>query len=172
MAVNDLCSVSGILKLLQSVLIFITLLVHRHGDNGYYLFFATTGLKLGNKDPNIDYENLGNSTLVSFMIINLVLILGYVLDGPEAIHASLLEPVWNLLGACMFVASGAVTIITWQNEKMVDTSAGMTETEFYRNVTAALAMAGLCITVGALYLVDFIFGWVTRSRETDEYKNP
>ena len=25
----------------------------RHGDNGYYLFFATTGLKLGNKDPNI-----------------------------------------------------------------------------------------------------------------------
>ncbi len=27
--------------------------VSRHGDNGYYLFFATTGLKLSNTDINI-----------------------------------------------------------------------------------------------------------------------
>ncbi len=27
--------------------------VFRHGDNGYYLFFATTGLKLSNNDVNL-----------------------------------------------------------------------------------------------------------------------
>lgn len=34
-------SMSGILKILESVLVFVTLLIHRHGDNGKYIFFAT-----------------------------------------------------------------------------------------------------------------------------------
>jgi hypothetical protein len=38
-----------------------------------------------------DVENLGNSTLVSFMVINLVLLLGYFMDGREAIQATILE---------------------------------------------------------------------------------
>jgi hypothetical protein len=172
MAVNDLCSLSGILKLLQTLLIFITLIIHRHGDNGYYLFFSTTSLKLSNSDPNLDAENLGNSTLVSFMIINIVIIIGYILDGREAIQSSILEPICNLLGAFMFVGTGAVTILTWQDEQMVDTSAGMTETEFYRNVTAALAMAGLSIIIGILYLIDALASYVMGRRATDEYKNP
>jgi hypothetical protein len=28
-------------------------ILFRHGDNGYYLFFATTGLKLDHTDPNL-----------------------------------------------------------------------------------------------------------------------
>ena len=44
----------------------------RHGDNGNYLFFSTTALKLSNTDTNIDVENLGNSTLVTFMIITMI----------------------------------------------------------------------------------------------------
>ena len=63
----------------------------RHGDHGSYLFFATTGLKLSNTDPNIDFENVGNSTLVTYMIISCVLILGYVIDGREYIQESILE---------------------------------------------------------------------------------
>merc|ERR1711988_1833333 len=62
-------SFSGWLKLLELIFTFITLIIHRHGDYGNYLFFATTALKLGNTDPNIDMENLGNSTLVTFTIM-------------------------------------------------------------------------------------------------------
>jgi hypothetical protein len=39
----------------------------------------------------LDVENLGNSTLVSFMVINLVLLLGYFMDGREAIQSTILE---------------------------------------------------------------------------------
>ena len=66
-------------------------LFFRHGDNGHYLFFSTTALKLSNTDNNIDVENLGNSTLVTFMIIPLILIIGYVIDGKEFIQESILE---------------------------------------------------------------------------------
>ena len=64
---------------------------NRHGDNGNYLYFATTGLKLNYQDENIDVENLGNSTLVTFMVITLVLLVGYIIDGVEAIQDSILE---------------------------------------------------------------------------------
>ena len=63
----------------------------RHGDHGNYLFFATTGLKLANTDTNVDFENLGNSTLVTYIVISSVLILGYVIDGREYIQESILE---------------------------------------------------------------------------------
>ena len=63
----------------------------RHGDNGNYLFFSTTALKLSNTDTNIDAENLGNSTLVTFLVINIVLIIGYIIDGTEYIQQSILE---------------------------------------------------------------------------------
>lgn len=63
----------------------------RHGDNGNYLYFATTGLKLNYQDENIDVENLGNSTLVTFMVITLVLLVGYIIDGVEVIQDSILE---------------------------------------------------------------------------------
>jgi len=164
MVVSDLFSVAGVLKILETVFIFIALLLHRHGDNGEYIFFSTTGLKLESNDPNIDAENLGNSTLVTFMVINIALILTYILDGMENIHTTILEPLWNFLGACMFAGSGAVAIITWQGAQEVDTSSGMTETEFSRNVSAALAMAGICIFVGALYLVDTVVAFVNRRR--------
>ena len=63
----------------------------RHGDNGHYLYFATTGLKLNYQDENIDAENLGNSTLVTFMVITCVLLVGYVIDGVDIIQSTILE---------------------------------------------------------------------------------
>ena len=68
-----------------------TIVQCRHGDNGNYLYFATTGLKLNYQDENIDVENLGNSTLVTFMVITLVLLVGYIIDGVEIIQDSILE---------------------------------------------------------------------------------
>ena len=75
---SDLFSLSGIVKILELICVFITLLIHRHGDNGDYVFFATTQNKLQNSDENIDAENLGNSALVTFMVITLVLVIGKI----------------------------------------------------------------------------------------------
>ena len=38
---GDAFHFSGILKIVEIVLLFITIIIHRHGDNGRYLFFAT-----------------------------------------------------------------------------------------------------------------------------------
>eukprot|EP00092_Neocalanus_flemingeri_P036376 GFUD01039604.1.p1 GENE.GFUD01039604.1~~GFUD01039604.1.p1 ORF type:complete len:198 (+),score=11.02 GFUD01039604.1:67-594(+) len=163
-------SFSGWLKLSEMVLIFITLIIHRHGDNGNYLYFATTATKLGYDDPNIDAENLGNSTLVTFLIISIVLIIGYVIDGREYIQQSILEPIWNLLGAIMFTASGAMAIITWKDEQMLkaSSSTSLTEYEYHRNISAALAMGAMCIIIGLIYMVDLGVSWYNRGKITQE----
>ena len=38
---GDALSCGGILKIIESLLLFVTIIIHRHGDNGRYLFFAT-----------------------------------------------------------------------------------------------------------------------------------
>ena len=146
---------------------------NRHGDNGNYLYFATTGLKLNYQDENIDVENLGNSTLVTFMVITLVLLVGYIIDGVEVIQDSILEvnnmksrhlnqflsqPIWTLLGCLMFLASGIMVILTWSSEDYVSTSSSATELEYTRNSRAAMGLGALCIITSLIYLTDFI--WV------------
>ena len=38
---GDALSCAGILKIIEFLLLFVTIIIHRHGDNGRYLFFAT-----------------------------------------------------------------------------------------------------------------------------------
>ena len=38
---GDALSCAGILKIIETLLLFVTIIIHRHGDNGRYLFFAT-----------------------------------------------------------------------------------------------------------------------------------
>merc|ERR1712236_177538 len=161
-------SFSGWLKVLELVLTFITLIIHRHGDNGHYLYFSTTATKLGYDDPNIDAENLGNSTLVTFMIISTVLIIGYVIDGREYIQQSILEPIWNLLGAFMFCGSGSLAIITWKDEPALKISSSLTEMEYHRNINSALAMGSMCIIIGLIYIVDLFVSWINRGKIMQE----
>ena len=40
---GDAFHFSGILKIIEIVFLFITIIIHRYGDNGTYLFFATAG---------------------------------------------------------------------------------------------------------------------------------
>merc|ERR1711963_827622 len=159
-------SFSGWLKLLELIFSFLTLIIHRHGDYGNYLFFATTGLKLSNNDPNIDMENLGNSTLVSFTLISCILIIAYVIDGREYIQGSILEPVWNLIGTFMFMASGVCAIITWNSEERIKRSgaSSLSETEYNRNVDTGLAMGSMCIIISLVYAVDTLWSYIVRNR--------
>jgi len=159
---NVFGTLSGWLKMSEAVTIFISLILHRHGDNGNYLYFATTGLKLNYQDENIDVENLGNSTLVTFMVITLVLLVGYIIDGVEVIQDSILEPIWTLLGCLMFLASGIMVILTWSTEDYVSTSSSATELEYTRNSRAAMGLGALCIITSLIYLTDFI--WVMCQR--------
>ncbi len=43
---GEALSVSGILKVLETILLFTTVIIHRHGDNGKYLFFGTTAVQM------------------------------------------------------------------------------------------------------------------------------
>jgi len=158
-------SYAGWLKIVELVFTFITLLLHRHGDHGHYLFFSTTALKLSNTDSNIDMENLGNSTLVTFTIIPLILIIGYIIDGREFIQQSILEPLWSLIGSFMFIGSGACAIMTWQNEIMPKTSsAALSEREYHRNIDAALSMGAMCIIIGLVYMCDTVVSYLNRNK--------
>ena len=119
-------------------------------------------------------ENLGNSTLVTFMVITLVLLVGYIIDGVDAIQDSILEvnsiltlhiltsyfsqPIWTLLGCLMFLASGIMVILTWSTEDYVSTSTSSTEIEYTRNSRAAMGLGALCIITSLIFLTDFI--WV------------
>ena len=44
--VGEAFSFSGILKIVEIVLLLIAIILHRHGDNGGYIFFATADQKI------------------------------------------------------------------------------------------------------------------------------
>ena len=46
--IGEAFSCSGILKICEAILSFIIIMLHRHGDNGQYLFFSTNSEQLQN----------------------------------------------------------------------------------------------------------------------------
>ena len=70
----------------------------------------------------------------------------------------------------MFFGSGSMAIITWQAEEAlkVSSSTSLTEFEYHRNISSALAMGAMCIIIGLIYLVDLGVSWRNRGKITEE----
>ncbi len=88
---REICSASGVLKVVESALVFAMILVHRFGDNGEYVFFGTTAHFMVQGDPLKDTENLGNGCLITWAIICPTLLISYCLDGRHAVQSLFLE---------------------------------------------------------------------------------
>lgn len=156
---------SGILKIIEIVLLLITIIIHRRGDNGNYLFFATAAEQIQYNSSDrvgLNMENVGNGFVVSFLIISPVLLLCYLLDGQEQVQQFFLEWIWNLVAACGFIALGAKSAMIWTAAKAGDDQAGTDD--YARNYDAALTMAAFCILAGIVYFVDFVVAFAMRGR--------
>ena len=70
----------------------------------------------------------------------------------------------------MFFGSGSLAIMTWQGEEAlkVSSSTSLTEFEYHRNISSALAMGSMCIIIGLIYLVDLVVSWRNRGKINEE----
>ena len=109
----EIFSASGILKVLEVLISFIAIMIHRYGDYGRAIFFGTSSEVLAQvksyyftdqngieiivtalqNDPGTDAENLGNGVLVAYLIISAVLLVAYVIDTRYVVQSFFLESV-------------------------------------------------------------------------------
>jgi len=167
-AVNNF---SAWLKILEIILLFITILLHRYGDNGRYLFFATAmeQIQFNSSDrAAINMENMGNGFVMSFLIISPVLLVCYVLDGPEQVQQFFMEWLWNLVAALGLFSTGIKSAMVWTIAKNGDDQSS--SDDYARNYSAALTMAAFCILAGIVYFVDFIVAFVRKRRLNEPYE--
>lgn len=168
---GDALSCAGILKIIETLLLFVTIIIHRHGDNGRYLFFATAMEQIQYNSSDrvaLNMENMGNGFVVSFLIITPVLLVCYVLDGPEQIQQFFMEWLWNLVGSCGLIATGIKSAMIWTAAKAGDDESGTSD--YARNYAAALTMAAFCILAGLVYFVDFIIAFRAKRRIQQNYE--
>eukprot|EP00095_Tigriopus_kingsejongensis_P011662 maker-scaffold59_size442576-snap-gene-0.20 protein:Tk11662 transcript:maker-scaffold59_size442576-snap-gene-0.20-mRNA-1 annotation:"PREDICTED: uncharacterized protein LOC100867326" len=159
---EGLFSLSGFFKILETIVVFSALMVHRYGANGHLLFFGTSLDKLEAGDDALEIENAGNAVLVTYAIISPVLWLSYVIDGRYFIQGFILEPFWNFLGFCMFLGVGIKTLIVWVQAKAADTD--ITNDSYYSTYGSGLALGSLCIIASLLYFIDFWLSTSARGR--------
>merc|ERR550519_908940 len=91
---------TGVLKMLEIVLVLIVLMVCRFGDDGQRKTWGSD-----------DQDFLGQGTTVGYAIIVPAILITYLLGA----NLSILELFINFVGGVLFVAVGAVTIAFWNN---------------------------------------------------------
>ncbi|CAB4059440.1 unnamed protein product [Lepeophtheirus salmonis] len=156
MQFEEVLSVSGIFKILEILIMFITVLLHRFGDYGLYLFFGTTSVKMAPGDPGMDVENLGNGALMTGILVSSSLLASYILDGRYHIQRLFLETFWNCLICALLMGTGVETLRNWASYDAPD--------DYTRDFGAGIALGSLCILGSIIYFCDFVFAWVTRNR--------
>eukprot|EP00088_Acartia_fossae_P039424 TRINITY_DN41042_c0_g1_i1.p1 TRINITY_DN41042_c0_g1~~TRINITY_DN41042_c0_g1_i1.p1 ORF type:complete len:158 (-),score=33.62 TRINITY_DN41042_c0_g1_i1:175-621(-) len=119
---------TGILKILEIILVLICLMLARFGHD-------SRGVPFGWQDNDF----LGKGTVVGYAIIVPAVLITYLIGS----NLSILELFINLVGGILFIAVGAVTIQFYNNTRSKD-STGM-------------ALGVLAIITGIVFLIDFIF---------------
>ena len=57
LSVGEICTGAGVMKLIEMVLVFTTIFVHRYGDKGRYVFFGTANQQLQSVSTrNLKYD--------------------------------------------------------------------------------------------------------------------
>jgi len=121
---------TGLLKILEIVLVFICLLLARFGGDSNLKHFG-----------GIDNDFLGIGTVVGYAIIVPAVLISYLIGS----NLSILELFINLVGGILFIAVGAVTIQYY--------------TAFRRKDSTGIALGVIAIITGIVFLIDFIFAF-------------
>ena len=123
---------TGILKIVETVLVLIVLMVARFGKRDYHIF----------RPFNEDNSFLGQGISVGYAIIVPSVLVTYLLGA----NLSILEWFINLIGGLLFIIVGAVTIACW--------SKYLSSTNGY---SAGMALGSICIITGIVFIIDFAF---------------
>eukprot|EP00092_Neocalanus_flemingeri_P027514 GFUD01029848.1.p1 GENE.GFUD01029848.1~~GFUD01029848.1.p1 ORF type:complete len:162 (+),score=31.10 GFUD01029848.1:37-486(+) len=120
---------TGILKILEIVLVLIVLMICRFGNDGHRKTWGSD-----------DDDFLGQGTTVGYAIIVPAVLLTYLLGA----NLSILELFINFVGGVLFIAVGALAISYYQHYR-------------YDGRATGIAMGVLAIITGIVFLIDFIF---------------
>jgi len=167
---GDICTFGAIMKIIEFVLVFVTLLVHRRGGDGSnYVFFGTAGISMQKGDDGLDVENLGNGALMTYAIITPILFAAYLIDGIDYIQNLFLESLWNFIAVVSFLGLGVKTIWIWHAGKSDDTTSNTTD--FANNYPSGLALGALSLILAIVYCIDFFAACRARKqiRRAEEY---
>merc|ERR1711893_60967 len=119
---------TGILKICEIIVVLICLLLARFGRDGQIFHFGTNNTHF-----------LGVGTCVGYAIIVPAVLFTYLLGS----NLTFLELFINIIGAALFIATGALTIDFHSAYRGGEKVTG-------------IALGVLCIVAGALFLVDFL----------------
>lgn len=119
---------TGLLKILELVLVLICLLLSRFGHKGDPLDFG-----------NSDHDYLGIGIVVGYSIIVPSVFFTYLLGA----NLTFLELFINLIGGVLFITSGALTIQNNQYSRY--------------DRTSGMALGCLLVATGIVFLIDFLF---------------
>ncbi|XP_039963022.1 protein snakeskin-like [Bactrocera tryoni] len=147
-----------ILKLLNNIGV---LVLYRTGNGGDFLGIG------GNwnlqERHNASLEMLASGIFVGFVIYTAVVIIGYCFGG-NTNKRDLTDILMNTIGAVLWITAGGIAIHYWFGY-MTDGSFAYASSE--RGV--GLTMGALCVSQGALYIVDTILGYALYYKGPTEY---
>eukprot|EP00092_Neocalanus_flemingeri_P043879 GFUD01048499.1.p1 GENE.GFUD01048499.1~~GFUD01048499.1.p1 ORF type:complete len:177 (+),score=35.16 GFUD01048499.1:171-701(+) len=123
------CSLQGILRLLELLLVFIVLILARVGYEGNQLTFGS---------PDANFIGIGASVGLIFILLALLVchLVGHL-------PPTLLEVLVNLVGAILLLSAGSLAIVFHNQRNYQDSQAG-------------LALGSLTIIAGVVFAIDFL----------------
>jgi hypothetical protein len=143
--IRSLCSLPGILKIIQIVLGLIAIALLRR----YNLEFDQSSI-LGGGDDYRDRQLTGTIAIGASLLISIPLLVGYVFFDAAS---SLLEALFCLTACTMNIAGGALAIETYKDMNHKD-----------ETVQAGLGMGSMMIINALVYLIDGVTGSIRSSK--------
>jgi len=113
----------------------------------------------------VDAEVIGCGILTCMCIVTLTILLSYMVEGREVIQSTVLDIAFCFIAAILLVTAGGMACFTYNSVFALSGPPTIANQNISRSSQqVAAAMGVMCIFSGLIYLGDFFFVMVQRSK--------
>lgn len=166
-----LLEISGLFKIVESFAVFVCLVIHRIGYRGSQVWFGTTDFEMNYKSSpsEVDAEVIGCGILTCMAIVTPLILLSYVMEGREAVQCTVMDSAFCFIAATLLMCAGGMACFTYNSVFALSGPPTVANTSIDRRaLQTAAAMGVTCLATSLVYLADFFYVLLQRSRILSE----
>merc|ERR1711872_163764 len=163
----DIFETSSLFKVVETLGVFVCLVIHRIGNQGSQVWFGTADFDMNYKSvpTETDAEIIGCGMLTCMAIVTPVILVSYVLEGRDKIQSTVMDCAFCFMAGILLMCAGGMACHTYNSVFALSGPPTVANLNINRNsMQVAIAMGVTCIVTSLIYLADFCWCLIQRSQ--------
>ncbi|XP_023344791.1 uncharacterized protein LOC111714021 [Eurytemora carolleeae] len=169
---TGLLETSSLFKVFECFSVFVALVIHRIGNRGSQVWFGTIDFEMNYKSvpTETDAEIVGCGILSCMAIVTPLILISYLWEGRDVVQSTVMDIAFSFIAAALLMCAGGMACFTYNSVFALSGPPVVANIRMKRReLRAAASMGVTCLGASLIYIADFFWCLMQRSKFLNEY---